>query len=182
MDARAMAQAIKAPVVILPRLNWVPLFGAWLGRVLPPKRYQGKVLSYMEFLPYQQQMAKAQQIICEGCQKPLRQAPEPPAGVDGPEWFGCVCEGDPVPGRAFNEEEWAEVCKDFIGAQGLPVRGVMMLPGSVLLEVMQELFLFQTGANSPRQVMERMVQMSGKGSRSKDSVRPKGENVRKTGR
>ena len=173
MDAKSMAQAIKPPVVRLPRFSWVPFIGAWLGRHLPAKEYSGRVMSYMEFLPWQQKMAKAQDTICLGCRKTLRKAPESPEGVDGPEWFGCSCEGEPEPGKHYTEDEWAEVCIGFVKAQGLPVRAIFSLPGMILLEVMQELFLFQTGMNSPRIVMEKMAQMSGNGSPSREGDRQK---------
>ena len=76
MDAQSMTESIKPPVVRLPRFSWVPLIGAWLGRLFPAKDYTGRVLSYLEFMPWQQKMARAMAVVCEGCQKTLRPAPD----------------------------------------------------------------------------------------------------------
>ena len=175
MDAQSMVEGIEPPVVRLPRFSWVPFIGAWLGRRFSPKDYPGRVLSYLEFMPWQQKMARAMAVVCEGCQKTLRPAPESPEGVDGPQWFGCVCEGEPVAGKAYTEEEWFEICVGFVKVQGLPVRALFRLPGMVLLEVMEALFLFQTGINSPRKVMEKMALMNGNDPPSKEDGMPRGE-------
>ena len=172
MDAATMARAIKPPVVWLPRLTWVPLIGGWLGRSLPGRKYTGRVLGYLEFLPFQSEMAKAQAVDCAGCGKTLRPAPKSPEGVDGPEWFGCVCEDAPDPVPHFTEEAWVKVCEGFIMAQGFPLGPMFALPGSVLVEVMEELFLCQTRANLPRKVTEKMDQTSGNDSLPKDSGKP----------
>ena len=170
-----MAESIKPPVVRLPRFSWVPLIGAWLGRLFPAKDYTAKVLSYLEFMPWQQKMARAMATICEGCGKTLSPAKSYIPEIPLPEWLGCACDGEPVPGKAYTEEEWAEICVGFVKVNGLPVRAMFNLPGMILLEVMEALFLFQTGINSPRKVMEKMSQMSGTASQSKAEEMPRKE-------
>lgn len=151
-DANAMAKAIQPPSVVLPRGSGVPLIGRWLARVLPPKVFTGRVLSYAEFMPFQDRFADALAVDCVTC---------------GEELMRCRCPDDkraPVP--RYDEKEFEPLCIEFLRAQGLPAAKVFRLPGVVLNEVMRELFLIQTRANLPRP----RSQTSGSASPPRDSV------------
>lgn len=174
MDAKAMAEALKGPVVMLPRFAWVPLIGRWLGRKLPARKYVGKILSYIEFMPFQAEFTRAQETMCEGCGETLKVPSEPPEGIELPEYLGCRCDEPPRPKRRVEEEEFKNVCVAFIRAQGFPVRAVMALPGQVLHQVLMHFFWVQTGASLPREIA---ALMNGSDLPSRASAEPE---VRKT--
>ena len=85
-------------------------------------------------------------------------------------------------GEELSEEEFEGVVVRFLRAQRLPVRPILSLPGSVLTEVLEDLFLCQTRANLPRavgEVMERVIRerrtgkvSHGKGPERKRRRRP----------
>ena len=154
IDADALASAYEPPVVVLPRLAWLPLVGGLLSRVLPPKRHVGRVLSYQEFQPFQRAFVKATRLECDRCG-----APEPE----------CACPEELREIRsAMTEEESERVFRRFIRAQGLPVRPMLALPFGALYEVLEELFTLQTRANLPRP-----NRTSGSDSPPGESTRPR---------
>lgn len=140
VDAAALARAFEPPVVVLPRLAWVPVIGRLLARILPPKRHVGRVLSALEFQPFQAAFARAFTFECVTCGKRKTACECPPERRD---------HRSPMP-----DEELGRLCRDFIRAQGFPVNGLMALPGSALDQVMQELFICQTRANLPRRTAD----------------------------
>lgn len=56
----------------------------------------------------------------------------------------------------LSEDEFKETVVRFIKAQRLPVRPILSLPGSVLTEVIEDLFLCQSRPNLPAQMVEIM--------------------------
>lgn len=56
----------------------------------------------------------------------------------------------------LKEEEFQVSVARFLKAQRLPVRAIFSLPGTVLTEVLEELFLCQTRSNLPREMTEIM--------------------------
>lgn len=93
-DAAAAAEALRRPAVILPRRGWVWTVLRVLGVGVPPKKYEGRILSHLEWQQFAERIEKlgkqelttveAGQLVIEYCDTigiPWNQLKHLPEGV-----------------------------------------------------------------------------------------------------
>lgn len=109
------------PVVAYPRFGWVPIVGKWLARLLPRKKYKGRVIGVVDWFGF------------------LRRFQE--LGDDRVDEMTI----EEIQARG---KKRAELTNDFLAACGLPVKRTLRLPGSVVEEIVSSFFLTNMRAHS----------------------------------